>query len=254
MEEKGIYFAHSTILFFSCRWALIWLLGKKNPSISASTLHCLCRFRCVRGCFGRLFRINCSFVPSFNKCAGIASCVQGAVFARAGDEAASLSAEKPCAVGMPTHCTKPRRAFLYRSVVRLSAEMWHWIPFCRFILFGNFCHGNLGTFRVFFLWFFFWILKAASFSSLCIYKLFLVLLGIADVKHSVTFGNINKPLKVHVQLDSLTCCPEVEASLTWEAFYGLSSSGKTIVFLLTFVLPVSLAVFLGAVEKQGAPF
>lgn len=85
MEEKGIYFAHSTIFFFFPADELLsgsW--GKKNPSISASTLHCLCRFRCVRGCFGRLFRINCSFVPSFSKCAGIASCVQGAVFARAG--------------------------------------------------------------------------------------------------------------------------------------------------------------------------
>ena len=33
MEEKGIYFAHSTILFFSCRWALIWLLEEKKKKI-----------------------------------------------------------------------------------------------------------------------------------------------------------------------------------------------------------------------------
>lgn len=58
------------------------------------------------------------------------------------------------------------------------------------------------------------------------YNLLLVLLGIADVKHSLTFGNINKPLKVLVQLDSLTCCPEVELSLSEEAFYGVSGGGE----------------------------
>lgn len=61
-----------------------------------------------------------------------------------------------------------------------------------------------------------------AFSSLHMHNLLLVLLGIADVKHSMTFGNINKPLKVLLQLDPLTCCPEVELSLTEEAFYGLS--------------------------------
>lgn len=139
---------------------------------------------------------------------------------------------------------------LWDSRLRCGAEF----PFVDLYCLGIFVMVTWGPFFFFFYEFFFWILKAASFSSLHMYKLFLVLLGIANVKHSVTFGNINKPLKVHVQLDSLTCCPEVEASLTWEAFYGLNSSGKTIVFLLTFVLPVSLAVFLGAVEKQGAPF
>lgn len=52
-----------------------------------------------------------------------------------------------------------------------------------------------------------------------------LLLEIADVKCFMTFGNINKPLKVLVHLDSLTCCPEVELSLTEEAFYGLSGGG-----------------------------
>lgn len=52
-----------------------------------------------------------------------------------------------------------------------------------------------------------------------------LLLGIADVKCFMTFGNINKPLKVLVHLDSLTCCPEVEPSLTEEALYGLSGGG-----------------------------
>lgn len=56
-----------------------------------------------------------------------------------------------------------------------------------------------------------------AFSSLHMYNLLLVLLGIADVKCSMTFGNINKPLKILVQLDFLPCCPEVELSLTEEA-------------------------------------
>lgn len=49
-----------------------------------------------------------------------------------------------------------------------------------------------------------------------------LLLGIADVKCFRTLGNINKPLKVLVHLDSLTCCPEVELSLIEEAFYSLN--------------------------------
>lgn len=73
------------------------------------------------------------------------------------------------------------------------------------------------------------------------YNLLLVLLGIADVKHSLTFGNINKPLKVLVQLDSLTCCPEVELSLSEDAFYGLVVVGKPLSSSIL-VLPVSLAV------------
>lgn len=85
-------------------------------------------------------------------------------------------------------------------------------------------------------------------------NLLLVLLGLADVKCSVTFGNINKPLKVLVQLDSLTCCPEVELSLTEKAFYGFSVGGEAIVFLLIFVLPVSLTILRKAVEEQGTPF
>lgn len=52
-----------------------------------------------------------------------------------------------------------------------------------------------------------------AFSSGRMHDLLLVLLGIANVKRSMTFGNINKPLKVLVQLHSLTCCPEVELSL-----------------------------------------
>lgn len=86
------------------------------------------------------------------------------------------------------------------------------------------------------------------------YNLLWVLLEISIVKHSVTFGNINKPLKALVQLDSLTCCPEAEASLTEEAFYGLSGDGENHCFLLTFVLPVLLTVSLGAVEEQGTLF
>lgn len=89
-----------------------------------------------------------------------------------------------------------------------------------------------------------------GFSSLHMYNLLLVLLGIADVKRSMTFGNINKPLKVLVQLDSLTCCPEVELSLTEEAFSGLNGDGENHCLLLLSVLPVSLAVSLGAEEEQ----
>ena len=87
MEEKWVYFAHSLVFFFFS-FSLLEMCsylasgGKKsNPSISASTLHSLCQFRGARGCFGRLFRINCSCIRSFNKCAGIASCAQGAAFA-----------------------------------------------------------------------------------------------------------------------------------------------------------------------------
>lgn len=46
------------------------------------------------------------------------------------------------------------------------------------------------------------------------------------IKHSMTFWNINNPLKVFLQLDSLTCCPEVELSLSEEAFYGLGGGGE----------------------------
>ena len=95
------------------------------------------------------------------------------------------------------------------------------------------------------------------------YNLLRVLLGISVVKHSVTLGNINKPLKALVQLDSLTCCPEAEASLTEAAFYGLSAGGETVAFLLTFVLPVLLTVsrerwksrapYSGAPEGRSCP-
>lgn len=121
-------------------------------------------------------------------------------------------------------CIKPGQAFLHRFVVSLSAEMLHWISY-RFILFWVFCYGNLGAFKLYLLY----SLLDSSGSgilSLHMYNLLLALLGIADIKHSMTFGNINKPLKVLVQLDSLTCCPEVELSLSDKAFYSLSGGGE----------------------------
>lgn len=84
------------------------------------------------------------------------------------------------------------------------------------------------------------------------YNLLWVLLGISVVKHSVTFGNINKPLKALVQLDSLTCCPEAEASLTGGSFWFKWWWGKPL-FLSHLVLPVLRTVSLGAVEEQGTP-
>ena len=85
-REMSLLCSLSSFFFFS--FSLLEMCsylasgGKKsNPSISASTLHSLCQFRGARGCFGRLFRINCSCIRSFNKCAGIASCAQGAAFA-----------------------------------------------------------------------------------------------------------------------------------------------------------------------------
>jgi hypothetical protein len=71
----------------------------------------------------------------------------------------------------------------------------------------------------------------------------------------MTFRNINEPLKVLVELDSLTCCPEVELSLTEEAFCGLSGGGvwgKPLSFSSLSCLLHS--VFLGAVEEQEALF
>lgn len=85
------------------------------------------------------------------------------------------------------------------------------------------------------------------------YNLLWVLLGISIVKHSVTFGNINKPLKALVQLDSLTCCPEAEASLTEEAFYGLSGDGENHCFS-SHLCVACFTVSLGAVEEQGTLF
>lgn len=79
----------------------------------------------------------------------------------------------------------------------------------------------------------------------------LELLGIADVKHSVTSGNINKPLKILVQLDALTCCSEVELSLTEELSTVAAVVGEAIVFLLFSFLLVS-HTFSGAAREQDA--
>lgn len=93
-----------------------------------------------------------------------------------------------------------------------------------------------------------------GFSSLHMYNLLLVLLGIADVKRSMTFGNINKPLKVLVQLDSLTCCPEVELSLTEEAFSGLNGDGENHCLSAHLCLACFLGCFPGSRGRTGPPF
>lgn len=63
----------------------------------------------------------------------------------------------------------------------------------------------------------------------------IVLLGIADVKHSVTSGTINKPLKILVQLDPLTSCSEVELSLSKRNLSPVEVLvEETVVFLLVF--------------------
>lgn len=55
------------------------------------------------------------------------------------------------------------------------------------------------------------------------------------MKHSVTSGNINKPLKILVQLDPLTSCPEVELSLSERNLSPVEVLvEETIVFLLIF--------------------
>lgn len=78
-----------------------------------------------------------------------------------------------------------------------------------------------------------------AFSAGHTHDLLLELLGIADVKRSVTSGNINKPLKILVQLDALTCCSEVELSLTEELSTVAVVVGEAIVFLLFSFLLVS---------------
>lgn len=51
----------------------------------------------------------------------------------------------------------------------------------------------------------------------------------------MTSGNINKPLKILVQLDPLTSCPEVELSLTERNLSPVEVVvEETIVFLLIF--------------------
>lgn len=58
-------------------------------------------------------------------------------------------------------------------------------------------------------------------------------MGIADVKHSVTSGTINKPLKILVQLDPLTSCSEVELSLSKRNLSPVEVLvEETVVFLL----------------------
>ena len=85
------------------------------------------------------------------------------------------------------------------------------------------------------------------------YNLLWVLLGISVVKHSVTFGNINKPLKALVQLDSLTCCPEAEASLTEEAFFGLSGGGENHCFSPHLCLACFTDCLPGSSGRTGHP-
>lgn len=90
-----------------------------------------------------------------------------------------------------------------------------------------------------------------AFSAGHTHDLLLELLGIADVKRSVTSGNINKPLKILVQLDALTCCSEVELSLTEEFSTVAVVVGEAIVFLLFSFWLVS-HTFSGASRKQDA--
>lgn len=76
-------------------------------------------------------------------------------------------------------------------------------------------------------------LKAVAFSVGHTHDLLLQLLGIADVKHSVTSGTINKPLKILVQLDPLTSCSEVELSLSKRNLSPVEVLvEETVVFLL----------------------
>lgn len=90
-----------------------------------------------------------------------------------------------------------------------------------------------------------------AFSAGHTHDLLLELLGIADVKRSVTSGNINKPLKILVQLDALTCCSEVELSLKEELSTVAVVVGEAIVFLLFSFLLVS-HTFSGASREQDA--
>lgn len=90
-----------------------------------------------------------------------------------------------------------------------------------------------------------------AFSAGHTHDLLLELLGIADVKRSVTSGNINKPLKILVQLDVLTCCSEVELSLTEELSTVAVVVGEALVFLL-FSFWLVLDTFSGASREQDA--
>lgn len=148
-------------------------------------------------------------------------------------------------------CVKPGQAFLHRFVVSLSAEMLHWISY-RFILFWIFCYGNLGSFQLYLLYSFL-DSSGSGILSLHMYNLLLVLLGIADVKHSMTFGNINKPLKALVQLDSLTCCPEVELSLSNKALYSLSGGGNNHCFSPHLRFAYFTGCFPGRSSRTGHP-
>lgn len=135
-----------------------------------------------------------------------------------------------------------------------SAEMLHWIPFCRFILFWRFCYGDLGTFNFSFsIRFFSRLLRQWPFhhctcticywcywellmlNILCLWGILISLLKYCSIRFpdllSRGWGIINRG-----------------------SVYGFSGDGKTIVCLLIFVLPVSLAVTLGAGEEQGTPF
>lgn len=84
--ERSLLCSLSNILLlFFLEMSFYWASGKKKKSLSFSqhstepvTVQYKCQFRCVRRCFGRLLHINCSCVPAFNRCAGIASCMQGA--------------------------------------------------------------------------------------------------------------------------------------------------------------------------------
>lgn len=90
-----------------------------------------------------------------------------------------------------------------------------------------------------------------AFSAGHTHDLLLEFLGIADVKRSVTSGNINKPLKILVQLDVLTCCSEVELSLTEELSTVAVVVGEAIVVLL-FSFLLILHLFSGASQEQDA--
>lgn len=210
MEQKGVYSAYS-LIFCCCsswRWAFIGLLEKKKSlyfsqhSTEPVTVQYKCQFRCVRRCFGRLLHINCSCVPAFNRCAGIASCMQGAGCAGARQKQRQSVLKSPEPKGRWLFVWSPDRlsltGFLSGSWLRCCTQF----PSADLYSFGIFVMVTWEPSFFFLNSIFFWTFKAVAFWSLHMCNLLLVLLRMADVKHSVPWGNIHKPLKVLVQLDS----------------------------------------------------